>query len=58
MIELTVYHWLVELLRACNTICRCSWDGVNVPVTFDEPGTYNITCKIHPSMNMTITVEG
>ena len=32
--------------------------GSDVPVTFDEPGTYNITCKIHPSMNMTITVEG
>ena len=32
--------------------------GAAVPVTFDEPGTYNITCKIHPSMNMTITVEG
>ena len=26
--------------------------------TFDEPGTYQITCRIHPSMNMTITVEG
>jgi plastocyanin len=25
--------------------------------TFDEPGTYHITCKIHPSMNLTITVE-
>ena len=32
--------------------------GSDVPVTFDEPGTYNITCKIHSSMNMTITVEG
>ncbi len=32
--------------------------GSDVPVTFDEAGTYNITCKIHPSMNMTITVEG
>ena len=32
--------------------------GSDVPVVFDEPGTYNITCKIHPSMNMTITVEG
>jgi plastocyanin len=32
--------------------------GADVPVTFDEPGTYNITCKIHPEMNMTITVEG
>ena len=29
-----------------------------IEVTFDEPGTYNITCKIHPNMNMTITVEG
>jgi plastocyanin len=25
--------------------------------TFDEPGTYNVTCTIHPAMNMTITVE-
>ena len=29
-----------------------------VRVTFDEPGTYEITCKIHPTMQMTITVEG
>lgn len=29
-----------------------------VRVTFDEPGTYEITCKLHPSMQMTITVEG
>jgi plastocyanin len=29
-----------------------------VSVTFEEAGTYDITCKIHPSMNMTITVEG
>ena len=32
--------------------------GSDIDVTFDEPGTYNITCKIHPTMNMTITVEG
>ena len=32
--------------------------GSDVEVTFDEPGTYNITCKIHPDMNMTVTVEG
>jgi plastocyanin len=32
--------------------------GSDVEVTFDEPGTYHITCKIHSSMNMTITVEG
>ena len=32
--------------------------GSDIPVTFDEVGTYNITCKIHPFMNMTITVEG
>ena len=27
-------------------------------VTFDEPGTYEITCRIHPSMQMTMIVEG
>ena len=27
-------------------------------VTFDEPGTYDITCEIHPSMQMTVIVEG
>jgi len=32
--------------------------NATVSVTFDEPGTYDITCEIHPSMNMTITVEG
>lgn len=26
--------------------------------TFDEPGTYEITCLLHSNMNMTITVEG
>ena len=26
--------------------------------TFDEAGTYEITCLLHPTMNMTITVEG
>jgi plastocyanin len=30
----------------------------DVRVTFDEAGTYEITCEIHPSMQMTITVEG
>jgi plastocyanin len=32
--------------------------GADIEVTFDEPGTYTITCKVHPQMNMTITVEG
>ena len=32
--------------------------GADVVVTLDEAGTFNFTCKIHPSMNMTITVEG
>jgi plastocyanin len=32
--------------------------GSDVEVTFPDAGTFNITCKIHPSMNMTITVEG
>ena len=26
--------------------------------TFDEPGTYQITCLFHPTMNLTVTVEG
>lgn len=29
-----------------------------IEVTFDEAGTFNITCKVHSVMNMTITVEG
>jgi len=32
--------------------------GSDIDVVFDEPGTYNITCQVHPEMNMTITVEG
>lgn len=31
--------------------------GSNITVTFDEAGSYDITCMIHSSMNMTITVE-
>ena len=25
---------------------------------FGEAGTFNITCEIHPDMQMTVTVEG
>lgn len=32
--------------------------GSDIEVTFDEAGTYQITCRRHPSMNMTVTVEG
>ena len=32
--------------------------GEDIEVTFDEAGTFPITCRIHPAMNMTITVEG
>lgn len=32
--------------------------GATATFTFDEPGTYEITCLFHPDMNMTITVEG
>lgn len=34
------------------------WGGEPIVVSFDEPGTYQLTCRIHPSMSMTITVEG
>ena len=30
----------------------------SVDVTFDEPGIYEITCRFHPTMQMTIVVEG
>jgi plastocyanin len=33
-------------------------DGGEVMLTFDEPGTYQVTCTLHPTMNMTIVVEG
>jgi plastocyanin len=33
-------------------------DGATVTIAFDEPGTFDVTCRIHPAMQMTITVEG
>ena len=32
--------------------------GATTAFTFDEPGEYAITCLFHPSMNMTVVVEG
>lgn len=32
--------------------------GAATTFTFDEPGEYQITCLFHPSMNMTVVVEG
>jgi plastocyanin len=31
--------------------------GESVTVTFDTAGTFVVTCTIHPSMNMTVTVQ-
>lgn len=31
--------------------------NASTSITFDEAGTYQITCLFHPSMNMTIVVE-
>jgi plastocyanin len=31
--------------------------GASDSYTFDTPGTYPITCIVHPTMNMTLTVE-
>jgi plastocyanin len=28
----------------------------HIVVQFDKPGTYHVLCRIHPDMNMTITV--
>lgn len=31
--------------------------GESVSFTFDQPGSYPITCTIHPQMNMTVNVD-
>jgi plastocyanin len=31
--------------------------GASAEIVFDEPGTYQVTCLIHPTMNMVVTVE-
>ncbi len=31
--------------------------GQSVDITFDKAGTFKVTCKIHSSMNMTVTVQ-
>lgn len=31
--------------------------GASESYTFPEPGTYPVTCLVHPTMNMTITVQ-
>jgi plastocyanin len=32
-------------------------DGGTFEFTFDTPGVYQVTCRIHSTMNMTITVQ-
>ena len=43
-----VEDWLFDLVLE---------PGASDRYTVDEPGTYPITCIVHPLMNMTITVE-
>jgi plastocyanin len=31
--------------------------GQSVDIPFDKAGTFNVTCKIHSTMNMTVTVQ-
>jgi len=31
--------------------------GASVPITFPEPGDYNVTCLFHSAMNMVVHVE-
>ena len=31
--------------------------GASTVITFDQAGTVHVTCLIHPTMNMTVTVE-
>jgi plastocyanin len=32
--------------------------GESTEITFQDAGTFEVTCRFHPTMNMTITVEG
>ncbi|MEO7664227.1 MAG: cupredoxin domain-containing protein [Candidatus Limnocylindrales bacterium] len=32
-------------------------EGHSVAISFDAPGAYQITCKFHPTMSMTVTVR-
>ncbi len=32
--------------------------GDEAEITFDEAGTFEVTCLFHPQMNMTVVVEG
>jgi plastocyanin len=32
--------------------------GASTTITFDQAGTVHVTCLIHPTMNMTVTVGG
>lgn len=32
-------------------------EGHQVAISFGTPGTYQITCKFHPTMSMTVTVR-
>lgn len=32
--------------------------GASATITFDQAGTVHVTCLIHPTMNLTVTVEG
>lgn len=32
--------------------------GASIEVTFDDAGRYDVTCKPHPVMNLTVFVEG
>jgi plastocyanin len=32
--------------------------GASVEIAFDEAGTFDVTCRYHPTMQMTVTVEG
>ena len=34
------------------------WSGDPIVVSFDEAGTFDFTCRIHPGMSLTVTVDG
>jgi plastocyanin len=44
-------------IRAANALFDLSLKaGASDSFTFDKAGTYDVTCRFHPAMHMTITV--
>ena len=54
----TVTHGTDGVEAADSTFDEQVAPGDEVEITFDEAGTFDVTCLLHPQMNMTVVVEG